>query len=337
MATITGLGSYLPARKLTNGDLEAMVDTSDEWIVERTGIHERRLAAPEQATSDLAVEAASLALADAGVTAGDLDLIIVATATPDHLFPSTACLVQKALGARQIPAMDVSAACTGFIYALAVAEGAIAAGRAETVLVVGAETLSRITDYQDRKTCVLFGDGAGAVVVRRASSPDHGILSVFLGADGAGADILKLPAGGSRLPASTGTVSERLHFIHMDGQEVFKFAVGAMIRSVRESLKSAGLTPSGIDLLVPHQANARIVDAAVRLLRLPGGKVFHTIEDYGNMSSASVPVSLDAARRQGRLVRGAVTVMVAFGAGMTYGGAVVRWDAPRQRQGDQEI
>ena len=329
-----------------------MVDTSDEWIVERTGIRERRLVSPGEATSDLAIEAARRALADAGVEARDVDLIIVATACPDMLFPSTACLVQRALGARQAAAFDLAAACTGFIYALAMAEGTIAVGRAETVLVIAAETLSRITDYADRTTCILFGDGAGAVVMRRARPADPttgspvgpaadrapaypaghssgstppGLLSVFLAADGEGADILSLPAGGSRRPASAETVASGLHYIHMNGPEVFKFAVGAMVRAVRESLKASSLSLADIDLFVPHQANARIVDAATRFLRVPPGKVFHTIEKYGNMSAASIPISLDEARRQGRLRPGDSVLLVAFGAGMTYGGAVLRW------------
>lgn len=347
-----------------------MVDTSDQWIVERTGIRERRLVSPEQATSDLAVEAARRALADAGARPDEIDLIIVATACPDMLFPSTACLVQRALGAGRAAAFDLSAACTGFIYALAMAEGAIAAGRADTVLVIAAETLSRITDYTDRATCVLFGDGAGAVVVRRApvtqppaaptesvgrpaypptaTSPaadpptagwlgtappgllnaPPGLLSVYLAADGTGADLLSLPAGGSRRPASAETVAARLHYIHMNGPEVFRFAVEAMVRAVREVLRPLSLRPADVDLLVPHQANARIVDAAVRFLRVPPGKVFHTIEKYGNISAASLPVSLDEARRQGRLHPGDRVLLVAFGAGMTYGAAVLRWGGP---------
>ncbi len=387
LAALAGLGSAVPSRVLTNRDLEAMVDTSDDWIIERTGIRERRLVSPTEATSDLAIAAARRALADAGVPARDIDLIIVATACPDMLFPSTACLVQRALGARGAAAFDLAAACTGFIYALAMAEGAIAARRAETVLVIAAETLSRITDYGDRATCILFGDGAGAVVVRRAQpgeaaaravgppaerapgyvsdprppgyvsdrrapvtvstsrapvtvstprapgnvaddpsgSAPPGLLSIFLAADGEGADLLSLPAGGSRRPASAETVANGLHYIHMNGPEVFKFAVGAMIRAVRESLKASPLSLADIDLLVPHQANARIVDAATRFLRVPAGRVFHTIEKYGNVSAASIPISLDEARRQGRLRPGDNVVLVAFGAGMTYGGAVLRW------------
>ncbi|HCW51489.1 MAG TPA: 3-oxoacyl-ACP synthase [Clostridiales bacterium] len=329
--TLAGLGSALPGRVLTNGDLERMVETSDEWIVERTGIRQRRLAAPHEATSDLALAASRKALSDAGMDPADLDLIIVGTVTPDMPFPSTACLLQDALGARRAAAMDLGAACTGFIYGLAAAEGFLASGRFRTVLVVGAETLSRITDYQDRSTCVLFGDGAGAAVVRRATSAGGGLLSVYLAADGRGAGILRLPAGGSRRPADMETVASRQHFIHMDGREVFRFAVRAMVSAVKESLHRAGLRVSDVDLFIPHQANTRIIDTAVRLLGIPPEKVFHTIETYGNISSASIPVSLDEARRGGRLRPGDTVLLVAFGAGLTYGGAVLRWEAAAAR------
>jgi 3-oxoacyl-[acyl-carrier-protein] synthase-3 len=330
--TVAGLGSALPRRILTNIDLERMVDTSDEWIVERTGIRQRRLAAPSEATSDLALAASRKALSDAGMDPADLDLIIVGTVTPDMPFPSTACLLQDALGARRAAAMDLGAACTGFIYGLAAAEGFLASGRFRTVLVVGAETLSRITDYEDRSTCVLFGDGAGAAVVRRATSAGGGLLSVYLAADGRGAGILRLPAGGSRRPADMDTVASRQHFIHMDGREVFRFAVRAMVSAVKESLRRAGLRASDVDLFVPHQANTRIIDTAVRLLGIPPARVFHTIETYGNISSASIPVSLDEARRRGRLRPGDTVLLVAFGAGLTYGGAVLRWEAAPGRE-----
>lgn len=331
LAVITGIGSALPSGVLTNGDLEAMVDTSNDWIIERTGIKTRRLAAPGEATSDLAVSAARNALADAGLVPGDIDLIVLATATPDHLFPATACLVQRELGATRAAAMDVSAACTGFIYGLAVAEGVVATGRATNVLVIGAETLSRFTDYQDRTTCILFGDGAGAAVVSSAPAAvasEYGILSIYLGSDGSGANLLSLPAGGSRAPASPDTVAGHQHYIHMDGPEVFRFAVGALIRSFKESARLAGIGSEDVDLLVPHQANARIIDAAVRFMRVPVEKVFHTIESYGNISSASIPVSLVEAREQGRLKAGDVVAMVAFGAGLTFGGAAIRWGGP---------
>ncbi len=329
-----------------------MVDTSNEWIIERTGIRERRLAAPREAASDLGAEAARRALDDAGLRPADIDLILVSTATPDHLFPSTSCIIQKLLGARRAAAMDITAACTGFIYGLGVAEGLLARGRFGTILLVATELLSRITDYKDRSTCVLFGDAAGAVVLRRAdaasaglrrsggprregASPNApGLLSVFLSADGRGDGILSLPAGGSRLPTSRETVDARQHFIHMDGQEVFRFAVGAMVKAFRESLRAARLKAEDLDLVVPHQANSRIVDAATRLLGLDPRKVFHTIERYGNVSSASIPLSLDEARRQGRLKDGDLVALVAFGAGLTFGGAVLRWGwvGPGRRQ-----
>jgi 3-oxoacyl-[acyl-carrier-protein] synthase-3 len=331
LAILAGLGSAVPEKVLSNHDLERLVDTSDTWIVERTGIRERRLVAPDEATSDLAIAAARRAMADARILPEEIDLVMVATATPDTLFPSTACLVQEALGMRRAAAFDLSAACSGFVYGLALAEGVIASGRSKAVLLIGAEALSRITNYRDRSTCVLFGDGAGAAVLRPSGTDETlpsgaSLLSVFLGADGSAAGILSLPAGGSRRPATAETVAEGLHYIHMDGQEVFKFAVKAMVRAVREAVRAASLTLADIDLLIPHQANARIVDAAVRLLRVPCSKVFHTIETYGNMSSASIPVSLDEARRRGRLRPGDAVVLVAFGAGMTYAGAVLRWN-----------
>jgi 3-oxoacyl-[acyl-carrier-protein] synthase-3 len=326
IATLAGLGTSVPDRVLTNQDLERMVDTSDEWIVTRTGIRERRLAAPDEASSDLAAAAGRRALAAAGLGAGDIDAILVATVTPDSPLPSTACLVQKTLGASRAAAFDIAAACTGFIYGLAVAEGLIAVGRHDTILVIGVETLSRVTNYQDRNTCVLFGDAAGAAVVRRSAHPGRGIRSIYLGADGNGGGILHIPAGGSRLPASPETVAAGLHYVHMNGPEVFRFAVEALVGSVKQALRLAGMEMGEIDLLVPHQANIRIVDAAARLLRVPQERVFHTIENYGNISSASIPISLDEACRQGRLKAGDRVVLVGFGGGMTYGAAVLEWD-----------
>jgi len=312
-----------------------MVETSDAWIVERTGIRYRRLASAEEATSDLAVQAARRALDDAGLGAADLDAIIVATVTPDHPLPSTACLVQRALGARRAAAFDLAAACTGFIYGLALAEGLIAAGRHETVLVVGAETLSRIVDYTDRTTCILFGDGAGAAVVTRARSAEHGLLWLELGADGDEAELLVVPAGGSRHPASVATVAERLHYVKMDGHGVFRYAVEVMGRSVASVLGRLGLCVEDVDLVVPHQANRRIVEAAARFAGVPTDRIFHTIEEYGNMSSASIPVSLDEARRRGLLEKGDLVLLVGFGGGMTRGAALLKWGlgSPEAGQG----
>ncbi|HAG06676.1 MAG TPA: 3-oxoacyl-ACP synthase [Peptococcaceae bacterium] len=323
-AGIAGLGIYVPERVLTNQDLEKMVDTSDAWIRERTGIRERRIAAPEEATSDLAAAAARAALADAGITAGEVDLIIVATATPDTLFPATACLVQEKLGADRAGAFDLLAGCSGFIYALACGAQFIAGGAADTVLVVGAETLSRIVNWEDRNTCVLFGDGAGAAVLRPAPR-EKGILATLLGSDGSGGTLLQLPAGGSRLPASQRTVQENLHYIQMNGREIFKFAVRVMGDAALEVVRKAGLSPEQIDLFIPHQANIRIIDAAARRLGVPMEKVVVNVDRYGNTSAASVPLALADARDAGRLCRGANIVMVAFGAGLTWAAAAVRW------------
>lgn len=324
-AAITGTGSCLPERVLTNHELEQMVDTSDEWIRTRTGIRERRLAAAGTAASDLAVPAASRALATAGITAADVDLIIVATVTPDTLFPATACLVQERLGARGAAAFDLSAGCSGFVYALGVASQFIAAGIYHTALVIGVEVLSKIINWQDRNTCVLFGDGAGAVVLR-AVLAGRGILGLDLGADGSGGSLLTMPAGGSRLPASPATVREQLHTIHMNGSEVFKFAVRIMGEASLKALQKAGLAKEDVDFLIPHQANIRIIEAATKRLGLAPEKVYVNLDRYGNMSSASIPVALDEAYRAGLLQRDHKVVMVAFGAGLTWGAVVVNWE-----------
>jgi 3-oxoacyl-[acyl-carrier-protein] synthase-3 len=321
---IMGTGAAVPRTCLTNSELERMVDTSDEWIVTRTGIRERRLAAAEEATSDLATAAAERALDDAGVRPQELDLVIVATVVPDMPFPATACLVQKNLGAIRAAAFDLEAACSGFIYALTVGAQFVATGTYQRVLVVGAEVLSRIVNWQDRSTCVLLGDGAGAVVL----GPGNGrrtLLSTYLGADGNGADLLKQPAGGSRLPASRDTVEQGLHHVFMNGNQVFKFAVRTMGAAIFAGLKKAGLSPADIDLLVPHQANLRIIEAAAERFGLSMDRVMVNIDRYGNMSAASIPVALDEARREGRLNEGDIVVMVAFGGGLTWGSAVVRW------------
>jgi 3-oxoacyl-[acyl-carrier-protein] synthase-3 len=321
---IAGLGVAAGEDILTNNDLEKIVETSDEWIKERTGISQRHIARPETATSDLAYQAAVEALAEAGVNGADLDLIIVATVTPDTIFPATACLLQARLGATRAAAFDLSVGCTGFLYALSVGSQLVASGADETVLVVGADTLSRITDYTDRGTCILFGDGAGAAVLKPVGKGE-GILSTVLGADGSGSDLLILPAGGSRLPANPKTIEERLHFIKMNGNEVFRFAVKAVGEAADAAIAKAGLTRSEVDFFVPHQANRRIIDAAARRLGLPEDKVIINIADYGNMSAASIPTALHEAVRESRIKRGDVVVLVAFGAGLTWAAAALRW------------
>lgn len=321
---ITGLGKYLPERKLTNADLEKMVDTSDEWIRSRTGMKERYLAAPDEPTSHLAIGAASKALANAGVEPEEIDLIIVATVTPDMLFPSTACLVQAGLGAKRAAGFDLEAACPNFVYACAVGAQFIATGMYDCVLAVGADTLSKIIDWDDRNTCVLFGDGAGAAVLQPGRA-DYGFLSFVLGTDGSGADFLKIPAGGSRCPASRESVANRQHTIYMNGNEVYKFAVRAMPDAALESLFRAGLSPEDVDLLVPHQANLRIIEAARKRIGLPPEKVFVNIEKYGNISGASIPVALTEAVEQGRVCDGSIVVLTAFGAGYTWGACTLRW------------
>jgi len=323
-ATMTGTGMYVPDRVLTNRDLEHMVETSDEWIRERTGIRERRIAAPDQASSDLAVIAAQRALESAGITAKDVDQIVLATTTPDRFLPSCACTLQAKLGATNAAAYDVFAACTGFVYGLGIARGIIGTEQADTVLVIGVETLSRIVDYTDRNTCVLFGDGAGAAVLQPCA-PGEGILSISMGSDGALGDVLEVPAGGSGLPASAETVQARGHFIKMRGRELFKIAVRAMEDSVRQTLDATGLTVDDIDMLVPHQANQRIIDAVLDRLGLPRERAIGNIERYGNTSSASIPISLDEVVREGRLEPGDNVSLVAFGGGATWGATLMKW------------
>jgi 3-oxoacyl-[acyl-carrier-protein] synthase-3 len=329
-AHVVGWGKYVPERVLTNDELARMVDTSDGWIQTRTGISERRIAAEGETTSSMAIEAAWRALETAGLAPAELDVIIVATATPDHVFPATACLVQDALGAKNAAAFDLSAGCTGFVYALGVAADMIAGDCGKgtaTALVVGAETLSRITDWTDRATCVLFGDGAGAVVLR-SNGARGGVLATRLGADGSGGDLLHLPAGGSKEPASHRTVSERRHYLQMRGREVFRFAVRAMPTAVREALDQANLTPLDLDLLIPHQANQRILEAAARALGLPLDAVYTNLDRYGNTSAASIPIALCEAADEGLIQRDDVVVCVGFGAGLTWGATAVRWSVP---------
>ncbi len=326
-ATIAGTGMYVPDRVLTNADFERMVETSDEWIRERTGISERRIGAPEQASSDLALIAAQRALEAAGLEPGDVDQIIVATTTPDRILPSCACTLQAKLGAHNAAAYDIFAACTGFIYGLGLARGVIGTGLADNVLLVGVEMLSRIVDYSDRNTCVLFGDGAGAALIRPCE-PDDGILSVAIHSDGVLGDLLEVPAGGSKQPASAQTVNERGHFIKMRGRELFKVAVRGMEESLRAALATAGLAPADLELVIPHQANQRIIDATRERLGVPADKVILNIERYGNTSSASIPISLDEVVRAGRLKPGDNVGFVAFGGGATWGATVLRWTMP---------
>ncbi|WP_255654368.1 beta-ketoacyl-ACP synthase III [Cohnella sp. REN36] len=321
---ILGTGKYAPERRLTNQDLERMVDTNDEWIVSRTGIRERRIAAEHEATSDLAYEASVRALAAAGITADQLDLIIVATITPDMFFPSTACILQDRLGAKKAAAFDLSAACSGFIYGLANASGFIALGTYKYALVIGADTLSRITDYTDRNTCVLFGDGAGAVVIG-AVPEGRGFQSFELGADGSGGEHLRLPGGGSRVPSSERSVAERQHFMQMNGREVFKFAARIMGNAADEALRKAGVSKEEIDLLIPHQANIRIIQSSLERLNLPPEKCVINVDKYGNMSAASIPLALAEAVEEGRVKDGDRIVLVGFGGGLTWGASVLVW------------
>ncbi|WP_311082612.1 beta-ketoacyl-ACP synthase III [Paenibacillus polymyxa] len=321
---VIGTGKYVPEKILTNKDLEAIVETSDEWIVSRTGIQERHIAAPEQATSDLAYEAAIKALESAGMTAQDLDLIIVATVTPDMAFPSTACILQDKLGAKGAAAFDLSAACSGFVYGLATATSFIKTGIYNNALIIGADCLSRITDYTDRNTCVLFGDGAGAVVIGEVPE-GRGFQSFDLGAEGAGGSLLKLEAGGSRLPASADTLENKQHYIYMNGREVFKFAVRVMGTATVDVLEKAGLTKDDIDLFVPHQANVRIIQSAMQRLDLPEEKVVVNVHKYANTSAASIPLALVEAAEEGRMKEGDRVLMVGFGGGLTWGASVLVW------------
>lgn len=321
---IVGMGSYLPEKVLTNADLEKMVDTSDEWIVTRTGIKERRIASDDQATSDLGIEAGRLALEDAGLTVNDIDLILVATNTTDTPFPSTACWIQKGLKADHVPAFDIAAGCTAFIYGMIIAESLILSDTNRRILLLGPEMLSRVTNWKDRNTCVLFGDGAGAFVLEE-SFDDSGMLSSFWGADGNLGDLLSLPGGGSRIPTSHETIDQDLHYLHMKGNEVFKHAVKRMGEAAVESLKKAGLSKEDVDYLIPHQANTRIIDATGRRLGLPPEKVFVNIHKYGNMSVATIPVGLDELYQEGKLKKGNIIVMDAFGAGFTWAALVYRW------------
>jgi 3-oxoacyl-[acyl-carrier-protein] synthase III len=321
---ILSTGKYVPEKVLTNADLEKMVETNDEWIVTRTGMKERHIAREDEASSDLAYEAALIALKKANLAPEDLDLILVATITPDSAFPSTACILQNRLGAKKAAAFDLSAACSGFIYGLASASNFIATGMYKNALVIGAECLSKITDYTDRNTCILFGDGAGAVVLGEVPK-GRGFLSFELGADGSGGELLKLAGGGSRMPSSQSTVDNKQHYIYMAGSEVFKFAVRIMGNAAEEVLRKAGLEKSDIDLLVPHQANIRIIQSAVHRLNLPEEKCMINLHKYGNVSAASIPLALAEADEEGRIKPGDCVVLVGFGGGLTWGATAIRW------------
>ncbi|WP_408614496.1 beta-ketoacyl-ACP synthase III [Lutispora saccharofermentans] len=323
-AGIIGTGSYVPEAVLKNSYFEERLDTDDQWIVSRTGIKERRRVRPDIATSDIATYAALKAIEDAKLKPEDLDMIIVATVTPDMAFPSTACIVQKNIGAENAAALDISAACSGFIYGLSIASQFIKYGSMKNILLIGAETLSKITDYNDRNTCVLFGDGAGAAVISSVEE-GFGILSTYMGSDGRGGELLKLPAGGSRLPASEETIANSLHFIKMDGSEVFKFAIKIMGEAAEKALSLCGMRKEDIDYLIPHQANIRIIESATKRLKIDKDKVFINVEKYGNMSAASVAVALDEAKRTNKLNKGELVVLVAFGGGLTWGSAVIKW------------
>jgi 3-oxoacyl-[acyl-carrier-protein] synthase-3 len=321
--SITGLGCYVPERVVTNDELSTMMDTSDEWIRERTGIRERRIAAPEEALSDLCLPASRQALEDAGVGGADIDLIIVATVTPDMAFPSTGAILADLLGAGDAAAYDLSAGCTGFMYALAQAHGMLAGGLSQRALVVGGDVLSKLMDWTDRSTTVLFGDGAGAVVLERVG--EGGFLGFELGADGSGGPQLYLPAGGSRMPASAETVAERMHYVQMNGREVFKFATRVLVSSAEAVLETCGRTVEEVDVYVPHQANVRIIEHARKKLGIPEDRVVIDVDRYGNTSSGSIPLALEDARADGRLQAGKLVLMTGMGAGLTWGSSLIEW------------
>ncbi len=325
-AKITALGCYVPPRVLTNHDLEKMVETNDQWIVERTGIRERHIADENVATSDLAIEAAKCALSRRGIDGSELDAIIVCTVTPDMFFPSTACLVQNALGARRAWGFDLIAACSGFVYGTTTAAHLVAAGTHRKVLVIGSDTMSRILDYTDRATCILFGDGAGAVLIEPTEEGEDAGFIDFMGeVDGSGGDFLKMPAGGSRKPASHETIDQRLHYVHQEGQQVFKYAVRKMYETGRDLLARNGLTAADIAVMIPHQANRRIIEAASERLGLPEEKVIVNIDRYGNTTAGTIPLATRDAIEQGKLKKGDLVLFAAVGAGYTVGASLWRW------------
>jgi len=322
--SIIGTGSYVPERVLTNKDLEAMVETSDEWITTRTGIKERRIAADNEYTSDMAAKAALKAMEQAGITADEIDLIIVATVTPDMAFPSTACFVQKLIGAHRAACFDISAACAGFLYALEIAQQFITSHTYETVLVIGAEKLSGIVDWTDRNTCVLFGDGAGAAILRNRSG-SHGVITTYMGADGNYTDILSIPGGGCRNPITAANVDQRLNTIKMAGKEVYKQAVNAMLTAAQTALEQSGLTPDDLACIIPHQANIRIIEAIAERMNVPLERFLINLDRYGNTSAAAVAIALDEANRTGRMKVGDYVLLIVFGGGLTWASSVIQW------------
>lgn len=328
---IRGTGSYAPEKILTNEDISKFVDTNDDWIVTRTGIRERRIAADDEATSDMAKEAGLRAMEMAGVEPGEIDALIIATLTPDMLFPSTACIVQKALGLGQIPAFDVDAACSGFVYGLEVARGILHANPDyRNVLLIGAEKLSSIIDWEDRATCVLFGDGAGAVVISKEEGKGGGeLMGVKLGADGEKAPLIHMPGGGSRIPATVDSITARQHFLKMNGREVFKLAVRAMVQGARDILGSCHVDLGEVGCVIPHQANIRIIESVASHLKLSLDLFPNNVQNYGNTSAASVPLALDEAIRGGKVADGDYVLMIAFGAGLTWGSTLMKWNSPK--------
>lgn len=323
-ASITGIGSFLPKKVLTNDDLTKMLDTTDEWITKRTGIKERRIVENGATASDLAIEASLRALDDANVLPSEVDLIVAATITPDCLVPSTACFLQDKIGASNAGAFDILAACAGFVYALSIAKSFVASGAMKTVLVVGTECLSKITDYTDRSTCILFGDGAGAVIVQRGNGRRE-IITTHLGSDGSQAELLMLPAGGSKLPTSHETIESRSHYIRLKGKELFKVAINNMVDVITKTVAENNMKLEDIDLIIPHQSNIRIIEAAMDRLKLPRKKAYINIDRIGNTSSASIPIAIDEIDKGGLLNPGDSVLLVAFGGGLTWSSSIIKW------------
>lgn len=323
-ASITGIGSFLPKKVLTNDDLTKMLDTTDEWITKRTGIKERRIVENGATASDLAIEASLRALDDANVLPSEVDLIVAATITPDCLVPSTACFLQDKIGASNAGAFDILAACAGFVYALSIAKSFVASGAMKTVLVVGTECLSKITDYTDRSTCILFGDGAGAVIVQRGNGRRE-IITTYLGSDGSQAELLMLPAGGSKLPTSHETIESRSHYIRLKGKELFKVAINNMVDVITKTVAENNMKIEDIDLIIPHQSNIRIIEAAMDRLKLPRKKAYINIDRFGNTSSASIPIAIDEIDKGGMLNPGDSVLLVAFGGGLTWSSSIIKW------------